>query len=99
MRGLSAQLTGGEKKWGVEGAAPYYPSVKINFDSSPDKGSLFLAGVGRWISYSSVWQQPVSSRSQPRGATCFTGKGMRLNISQGSSAQPAASQHSLVGML
>ena len=37
-------------------------------------------------------------QSQPDGANCRAGNGILLNISQGSSAQPAASQHSLVGM-
>lgn len=37
--------------------------------------------------------------SHPVGVNCAVGKGMRENISQGSSAQPGVSQHSFVGML
>ena len=48
-------------------------------------------------------QQPQSGtfglQSQPLGVNWAAGKGMRLNISQGSSAQPGESQHSFVGML
>lgn len=49
-------------------------------------------------------QQPLSGwhlglQSQPLGVNWAAGKGMRLNSSQGSSAQPGESQHSLVGML
>lgn len=38
-------------------------------------------------------------QSQPLGVNWAAGKGMRLKSSQGSSAQPGESQHSLVGML
>lgn len=49
---------------------------------------------------SSCGPQPLSFRSQPLGENWAEGKGIRLNISQGSSAQqPKLSQHSLVGML
>ena len=75
-----------------------FPFILPHYNCFAHSRVYFAGGYGI-RPYRQLSQGLDGQVSQPRGANWFSGKGIRLNISQGSSPQPGASQHSLVGIL